>query len=62
MDLSELQGTVGPRMQALLEGLLEPHVEDRMTAAQALSVLRGEQDRALSSRYPLPSCGCSMPA
>ena len=50
MDLSELQGTVGPRMQALLEGLLEPHVEDRMTAAQALGVLRGEQDRALSSR------------
>ncbi|KAK9822343.1 hypothetical protein WJX74_010055 [Apatococcus lobatus] len=48
-DLSELKGTVGARMQAILEGLLDPHVEDRMTAAQALSVLRGEQDRALSS-------------
>ena len=54
-DLSELQGIVGPRMQAILEGLLDPHTEDRMTAAQALSVLRGEQDRALSSRYDHPA-------
>ena len=33
---------MSPRLRLLLEGLLEPLVEERMTAEQALAVLRGE--------------------
>lgn len=34
---------VSPEMAAVLEGLLEPVLEDRITAADALNLLSGKQ-------------------
>jgi hypothetical protein len=33
---------MSPRLRLLVEGLLDPLVEERVTAAQALALLRGE--------------------
>lgn len=47
---------MSPRLRLLLEGLLDPLVEDRMTAQQAQRVLRGE-DRGAETRGDRASRG-----
>lgn len=42
--------SVSPSITSLLEGLLEPVIEDRISAAEALSLLLGGQE-AVPSRY-----------
>ncbi len=37
--------TVGPRLSQLLDGLLEPVAEDRLTAQEALDILDGRAQR-----------------
>lgn len=42
MRLNFSSVAMSPQLRLLLEGLLEPIVEDRLTSRQALAVLRGE--------------------
>ena len=48
-----------PRIEALVEGLLEPLQEERMTAAQALATLQ-QPESAIVRHAPLllKACGC----
>ncbi len=39
---------VSPQLAAVLEGLLEPVLEDRLTAADALALLSGKQPQQLA--------------
>jgi hypothetical protein len=49
---------VAPDLRAVLEGLLEPLVEERMSAAAALQILRGEAPvRCAASPLKISSCG-----
>ena len=47
--------TAGPRMRALLTGLLELEPERRMSAPQAIAVLRGETRLAARESAPAPA-------
>lgn len=40
--------SVSPKLAAVLEGLLEPVLEDRLTAADAISLLSGKQLQQMS--------------
>lgn len=40
--------SVSPSLAAVLEGLLEPVLEDRLTAADALALLSGKQPQQLA--------------
>jgi eukaryotic-like serine/threonine-protein kinase len=42
VDVGDALAGVGRDLSAVVEGLLEPIIEDRLTAAQALALLRGE--------------------
>lgn len=68
VDLSRERRSLGPEVAELLEGLLEPLPEDRMTAAEALEVASGvgeqqgrrrEQGRRRGDGKPLRGGGAS---
>ena len=51
--------TMGPRMEAVVEGLLEPLPEDRLGAAQALALLDGKKaPAAAGGRWAPGREGC----
>lgn len=43
---------VSPKLSAVLEGLLEPVLEDRLTAADALALLSGKEPRQIARLPP----------
>ena len=44
---------LSPQLSAVLEGLLEPVLEDRLTAADALSLLSGRQPQQIARCHKL---------
>jgi len=48
----ERRGQASERLAALLEGLLEPLVEERLSAGEALALLRGEGALTAARRGP----------
>eukprot|EP00873_Tetraselmis_striata_P000501 jgi/Tetstr1/420765/TSEL_011842.t1 len=55
--------SAGPRLEELLNGLLDPLPEDRMTAKEALAVLKGRRKPEPTIRFEAPAApGSRMPA
>lgn len=55
INISAHVGGVSPRLCAVLEGLLDPLVEDRLTAQEAVDILSGSQ-RSLTGSVIGVSC------